>query len=386
MRILNLGLVLILLSGAVAAKPVGRVESLQGDKKLFRQEKASAPFYRSHIEQDAEIGHHFRTDAGSMASIRFFLGGNVGLGKDCEIEVVNERDAKILSQGNYWMKFDQQDPNNPIRIQTAGGVMGIRGTELVVKVDEDGTTELSLLEGKVSVDAANGETLIAEPGMRVTFGGGRELRYTLYKVEKLFEKVEEDFGPEFLQLRQSLLETRQAIRDANLRTRTADLDRLSTNLDLRMQEREGRRPSRAGGDSGSFDSANDKMSRLDALFERLDSKETADSSDNQNSTIGVEDETGETPAPPGPDRIRCDIHPSMQWPGTPEEKFAVLFLDPENDSNILWIAETTGSSYIHPEDAEPLAPGPYTFRVVPIDDQGEYQEAFDYPIQVEEPR
>ena len=384
MRIKYLGLVLILLSGAVGAEPVGRVESLQGDKKLFRQEKASAPFYRSHIEQDAGIGHHFRTDARSMASIRFFLGGNVGLGKDCEIEVVNERDAKILSQGNYWMKFDQQDPNNPIRIQTAGGVMGIRGTELVVKVDEDGTTELSLLEGKVSVDAANGDALIAEPGMRVTFGGGRELRYTLYKVEKLFEKVEEDFGPEFLQLRRSLLETRQAIRDANLRTRTADLDRISSNLDLRMQEKEGRRPSRAGGDGGSFDSANEKMSRLDALFERLDSKEASDSNVDQNPTIGVEDQSGENPQ--RPDRIRCDIHPSMQWPGAPEDKFAVLYLDPQDDSNILWIAETIGSSYSHPEDAEPLAPGPYTFRVVPIDDEGVYQEATDYPIQVEEPR
>ncbi len=385
MRIKYLGLVLILLSSVVAAKPVGRVESLQGDKKLFRQEQASAPFYRSHIEQDAEIGHHFRTDARSMASIRFFLGGNVGLGKDCEIEVVNERDAKILSQGNYWMKFDQQDPNNPIRIQTAGGVMGIRGTELVVKVDEDGTTELSLLEGKVTVDAANGDTLTAEPGMRVTFGRGRELRYTLYKVEKLYEKVEEDFGPEFLQLRQSLLETRQAIRDANLRTRTADLDRISSNLDLRMQEREGRRPSRAGGDEGSFDSANDKMSRLDALFERLDSKGTADEDP---PTVGEEGEVGEAPSLPSsrPDRIRCDIHPSIQWPGTPEEKFAVLFLDPQDDSNILWIAETVGASYTHPEDAEPFTPGPYTFRVVPVDDQGEYLEATDYPIQVEEPR
>ena len=262
--------------------------------------------------------------------------------------------------------------------------MGIRGTELVVKVDEDGTTELSLLEGKVSVDAANGDALMAEPGMRVTFGGGRELRYTLYKVEKLFEKVEEDFGPEFLQLRRSLLETRQAIRDANLRTRTADLDRISSNLDLRMQEKEGRRPSRAGGDGGSFDSANEKMSRLDALFERLDSKEASDSKVDQNPTIGVEDQSGENPQ--RPDRIRCDIHPSMQWPGAPEDKFAVLFLDPQDDSNILWIAETIGSSYSHPEDAEPLAPGPYTFRVVPIDDEGVYQEATDYPIQVEEPR
>ena len=123
---------------------------------------------------------------------------------------------------------------------------------------------------------------------------------------------------------------------------------------------------------------------MDILFERLDSRETAD--EDQNPTIGVEAQTDGTPAPPRPDRIRCDIHPSMQWPGAPEDKFAVLFLDPQDDSNILWIAETIGSSYTHPEDAEPLAPGPYTFRVVPIDDEGEYQEATDYPIQVEEPR
>ena len=97
------------------------------------------------------------------------------------------------------------------------------------------------------------------------------------------------------------------------------------------------------------------MSRLDALFERLDSKEASDSNVDQNPTIGVEDQSGENPQ--RPDRIRCDIHPSMQWPGAPEDKFAVLFLDPQDDSNILWIAETIGSSYSHPEDAEPLAPG-----------------------------
>ena len=391
MRIRSTGFIVLLLTTLVAAKPVGRVESLQGDKKLFRQEGASAPYYRAYIEQDAEIGHHFRTDPKSMASIRFFLGGNVGLGKDCEIVVVNERDAKILSQGNYWMKFDKQDPDNPIRIQTAGGVMGIRGTELVLKVDQNGDTELSLLEGKVEVEAANGDTLTAEPGMRVTFGGGRELRYTLYKVEKLFEKVEQDFGPEFLELRKSLLETRQAVRDAKLATRTRSLTDAMEGLGQRLDEQQGRRGNRTGSRAGNIDTANAKLSRADELLAKLEGREVSRSGEDGTppDNGGVPPDNGQTDpsaTPAGVERMRCSVHPSLVWPGAPDDQFTILFLDPDNDSNIFWIAETTGSAYTHPGDAQPFEPGPYTLRVVPRSDDGRYLEATDYPIQVEEPR
>jgi hypothetical protein len=84
--------------------------------------------------------------------------------------------------------------------------------------------------------------------------------------------------------------------------------------------------------------------------------------------------------------MSCSNHPSLSWTGAPEQKFTVLILAPGDESRVHWVAETTGPSYAHPEDAQPLAPGPYTFRVVPLNDEGEYSEATDYLIQVEEPR
>ena len=225
----------LFLSGWVLADPVGRVESLQGDRKLFRKETDSAKKFLSHIEQDAAVKNRFITDPNSMASIRFFLGGNVGMGKNCEVEIVNEREARVIRQGAYWVKFDPnrlKDETKTVRIQTAGGVMGIRGTEFVIRVQGEGaeqTTELSVIEGIVDVTDVNGEKFEAaatdENGVRVSFGGGQGLTYNLYKIEALMGTLKKDLGPEFEALRSSAREFRKAYRDANLQVRMADLER-----------------------------------------------------------------------------------------------------------------------------------------------------------------
>ena len=374
MRIRVLTIILLLLTGLAAAEPVGRVESLHGDKKLFRQTGPAAQPYLSHIEQDAEIGHRFRTDIGSLASIRFFLGGNVGLGKDCEIEVINERDARVLTQGNYWMKFDEQDSDNPIRIQTAGGVMGIRGTEFVLRVEENGATELSLIEGKVDVEPLGGDRFEARPGMRVSFGGGTELRYQLYEVEKLLEQVRQELGPEFYNLRQTLQETREAIRDAKLQIRTASAEARTGLASARLGVLEGRRALRdAGLSSAGRRSGSANFDLADSILSSLERGE------------GLDDSADETATPVSDsEHIQCGPYPSLNWPGAPDQKFVVLLLDPEDEERVFWVAETVGPQYSYPEEAEPLATGDYTFRVVPMSPDGAYEQGTDFPIQVDE--
>ena len=154
MKIKHIICALALATSLVAAEPVAQVEKMYGQENLFRQQTETAQWYRSFLEQNASIGNHFKTDKGSWANIRFFLGGKLSLGKDCEVEIVSEREGEVvreaihLKKGTFWAKFDKQK-THPVKIRTAGGVMGIRGTEFVVQLLPDGSTKLSLLEGDV---------------------------------------------------------------------------------------------------------------------------------------------------------------------------------------------------------------------------------------------
>ncbi|MFA5508227.1 MAG: FecR domain-containing protein, partial [Vulcanimicrobiota bacterium] len=308
-------------------------------------------------------------------SIRFFLGGNVGLGKGCEIEVINDRDAKILSQGNYWMKFDKQElKNNPVKIQTAGGVMGIRGTEFILKVDENGATELSLLEGTVEVEAADGERYEANPGERVSFGDAQGLRFKLYDdPEQLLQQVREELGPEFYQLRQSLQEAREAIREARLQIRTASAEARAGLVSARLAALEGKSTLQESGlSSGQLESALTQLAQAEALMAAYEQGEGLEELDEAEDSI-----------PENVPDLVCSPHPSLKWPGLPEQRFAVLILHPQDDEQLYWMAETVGPQYTYPADARPLEPGPYTWRVVPLGPNGEFREATDFPIRVE---
>ena len=301
--------------------------------------------------------------------------------KGCEIKIISERDVDVISQGvelkkgTFWAKFDKQK-EAPVRIKTAGGVMGIRGTEFVVQVQEDGSTKLSLLEGDVLVRAKNGESFEAKPGHEVTFGADTPLLAKLYELEELNSRLRAELGPAFVEMRDALREFRESWRENKVAVRTGVLQAQTGLLMARQAALVGddatRRQFERGGEAREgLDTARDSLKDLDKLLEGLDAK--GDPSDSQprngpNPEVvaggpgGIVEQT--TP-------LAVGEHPTVAWNLKEGEQYAVLFLDPVDDEAIYWVGETTASTYTHPDDAKPLEPGEYRYRVIPLDREGE---------------
>lgn len=379
MKIIKATLIWILLTGTlVSAQPVAWVQKLYGEKNLAYKESENGKWYRAFLDQNAPVGTHFKTDPNTSASIMFFLGGKAVLDKGSEIKIISERNIDTISQGlelkqgTFWAKFDKQK-EAPVKIKTAGGVMGIRGTEFVVQVAQDGSTKLSLLEGDVLVQAKNGESFEAQPGNEVTFGPSEPLLHRLYKLEELNQRLESDLGPGFKELRDSLREFRQSWRESRVAVRTGLLEARQGLQEARLaaltgDDRTRRRLERRGTAREGLDAAQASLDKLDSLLGSFETAEnSAGSEDVYNQGSVAQDDT----LPPQPEEpIVLDEHPTVSWSLDEGEKYSVLFLDPKDDKIIHWVDETKEQTYTHPPDAKPLAPGEYRFRVIPLDNSG----------------
>lgn len=369
---------LILSATLASAQPVAWVQKLYGDKNLVYKEGESGKWYRAFLDQNAPVGTHFKTDANSTASLMFFLGGKAVLDKGSEIKIISERNVDLVSQGielkqgTFWAKFDKQK-QAPVRIKTAGGVMGIRGTEFVVQVAADGTTKLSLLEGDVLVEAKNGETFEAQPGNEVTFGPSEPLLHRLFKLEELNQRLESDLGPAFQELRDGLLEFRQSWRESQVAVRAGLLEakqglQVARLAALSGDDRTRRQYEKGTTAAAGLEAANQSLAKIDQLLKGLEIADQNDQSTdvyNQGSVAqGTNtDSSGETAV--------LEQHPTLSWAIPEGERYSVIFLDAKDDKVIHWVDETSKTTYTHPSDAKPLAPGLYRFRVIPLNTQGE---------------
>lgn len=320
------------------AKPVARVQDIDGDKNLFVLRPKQAKWYRAHLEMDAALGDHLKTDAATLATLQFLLGGRANIDQSTEIEIVSSKDADVVSvdlkTGSLWARFDKQ--KTPVKIRTAGGVMGIRGTELVVTVDQAGLTTMSLLEGEVEVEPAQGQPYAAGPGARVTFGPDTPLSVVLERLEDMRSRLERDLGrlSELEPQLQRLQEAQQQIREAQVTIESA-------------------------GVSG----------RLDAMQQRLEAAGLAPKTDRSKASPGKAETTW----------------PRLSWPEIPGERFAVMIL-PQSGEEVLWLGESALPSYTYPADAPPLAPGEYRYRVLPLNAEGQPTgKAFEGSLRVPVP-
>lgn len=145
----------------VIAKPnkddiIARVTDVQG-KTLQVQRSGAGNWEKGSKNTPGFIRDHFRTDAQTTAALELLVGARVGIKKNSEIALLSDKEAgtidgkkvrKIaLSSGGIYAKFHKQE--QPITIQTRGGVMGIKGTEFNIDTQDDGQTEVTLLEGSV---------------------------------------------------------------------------------------------------------------------------------------------------------------------------------------------------------------------------------------------
>lgn len=217
MRMLLCCLLLLTLTSPLWAqtKEVARVDSIEGSKGLSMKKGDKGAWTTALVNTMAAVGDHLKTDAKTEATLEFLLGGRANLDTGTEIAILNSKDAKVVAQtvqlnsGSIWAQFDKQ--KSPVQIQTAGGVMGIRGTEFVVSVDPQGETELSLIEGEVEVTDAQGQTSIVRPGQRVRFGLLKRMATQDYTPEELLQRLQEE-RPGLFRHRKKL---RRAIRAIN---------------------------------------------------------------------------------------------------------------------------------------------------------------------------
>lgn len=403
------------LLGLAQAEPVVRVSSIDGPGKL--EIKDGAAWHRAHVEMDAEQGDQLKTSDDTMASLRFHLGGRANLDKGTHVQIVSERDIKILKSGTFWGKIDSLKRGDEVRIQTAGGVMGIKGTEFVVTVDGDNTT-LSLLEGEVEITPAQGEKYTARPGSKVQFGLGRELRSILMESEdslreaaqtlreagievpelrealrnprarrKLRKQVREyrqeqgyasdpreqwgesdelledelkNLNSELFQLRGTLKQARQELRQAAVEIRQARREARQARREARAGVREARQALIDAGLSPSGFG-------LDAYSDALEEPENV-------------------PTPTVGEVKVLSSRPKLSWEEPSGENFVVMVLDESDDEEVHWLDITQSNSYQYPSDAKALSPGRYRYRVLPVDENGENPEAgVDYLFEVVRP-
>lgn len=67
-------------------------------------------------------------------------------------------------------------PKNQVQIKTPAVTIGIRGTELIFDVADDGETEMSTLEGQADATDGGGETLTVNPEESIIAGPNRRFR------------------------------------------------------------------------------------------------------------------------------------------------------------------------------------------------------------------
>lgn len=180
----TLTLGLLLLGTAFADEPVCRVQSLSkvGDGPapvLIQKKPGDTKNYQASLNSTGYVRDHYITDANTVAALEFLIGGRVGINKNTDIEIVNERsvaDGKtqvkrvVLKSGGLWVKADAKTLKQPLEIQTNGGVMGIKGTEFTVETQSDGSDRVCCFEsnstqGGVEIRDKSGKVVgVAKPG------------------------------------------------------------------------------------------------------------------------------------------------------------------------------------------------------------------------------
>lgn len=123
-----------------ATNPTARMQSIVSDgprgTKHPVKVRRGGKDYAASENSTLQTGDSLTTDDQTIAALEFLIGGRVGINKDTNIVMVNERAVKdgdvslkraILKNGSLWLKADANTLKQPIEIQTNGGVMGIKG-------------------------------------------------------------------------------------------------------------------------------------------------------------------------------------------------------------------------------------------------------------------
>lgn len=119
-------------------------------------ERAGEGVARATLGERLQSGNLVATSPNTRAAIRFTDDGSlVRMNPNSRLQVTSEGDRGALAKtlelefGELWARVTDQGEGS-FQVQTPSGVAAVVGTELVVRVDEDGTTTVLTLEGAVN--------------------------------------------------------------------------------------------------------------------------------------------------------------------------------------------------------------------------------------------
>ncbi|MBI2264767.1 MAG: FecR domain-containing protein, partial [Armatimonadetes bacterium] len=147
---------------------------------------------------------HLKTGSGSdsVATIEFVNGSQVGINKGTELLIESESSAKdvtersfarkiTLKAGTLWAKVRKAEAEENLQFHTRGGVIGVKGTELIIDATGE-TTTVDVLEGSVDY-TRGGKTTTIQEGTTLEAKTSGELKTTKMDKAELRKQKEKQF-------------------------------------------------------------------------------------------------------------------------------------------------------------------------------------------------
>lgn len=138
----------------------------------------ASDFHRATRGDQADEGSRVRTGADGFATVLFKDGSQVKVSERSSILVSHvttgekERSAIVLFCGRLWSKIAKHNGEAAFDVATPNAVAGVRGTEFVTTVADDGSARVEVKEGIVAVSNDNkSKNVSAGQGTEATDSG-----------------------------------------------------------------------------------------------------------------------------------------------------------------------------------------------------------------------
>jgi len=160
------GLILLLTQSVAVLQRVARVSDLSGTVSVIRKgEEDAQPLGERRLVQ---AGEQLSTDAEGRCTLNWIDGTRIRMEprseltvQKCQVHRGAEESAFRLDIGKIWIRvlrvLSQQDK---FLINTPTATAGVRGTMFAMAVAADGSTEISVYEGQVTVAGDSGEVQV----------------------------------------------------------------------------------------------------------------------------------------------------------------------------------------------------------------------------------
>ena len=173
----------VLTVGAARAEPGG--DEIGGVEDIVNYAWATiAPDPKDEIEFEDDVYMNELVETGDESAlvIKFSDGSKLTLGENAKITIdkyvydpAGAEQALTLTKGAFRF-VSGAIPKEKVQIKTPTVTIGIRGTELMLDVAEDGETEMSTIEGQADCTDGEGETLTVGVDESVLIGSDRRFR------------------------------------------------------------------------------------------------------------------------------------------------------------------------------------------------------------------